>query len=155
MGPRQALLLLLLPSRFDGANGGCPPPSQYKRAQPPPPSVPRARCCGLPPPRLALADAACIIRMGGRYAESSVSHRAPPEAACEPQDGPSNQMKSNAIPPTPPYPPPPTPPTSPPYLPPLVTWHQYKAPEAGTCGTDSPHALVKLAVMRRVYSATA
>ena len=41
--------------------------------------------------------------MANRYAESSGKPSCPPKAACEPQDRPSNQIKSNQfLQPTPP-----------------------------------------------------
>ena len=89
-----------------------PPPSRPPTLPPhPPPRPTRGTAVSLPPPPPARGGgwgrAAC---MAGRYAESSGQPSSAPRAACEPQDRPSNQIKSN------PYPPPLPPP---PYLPPL------------------------------------
>ena len=92
---------------------GPPPPS------PPPPSPPNPRHGGGPAPPPARGGgwgrAAC---MAGRYAESSGQPSSAPRAACEPQDRPSNQIKSNQPPPPPLLIPPPPPlliPTPPPH----------------------------------------
>ena len=48
----------------------------------------------------------CTACMAGRYAESSGQPSSAPRAACEPQDRPSNQIKSNpSLPPSPQSPP--------------------------------------------------
>ena len=96
-----------------------PPPSPAASvARPPPPHplpaqpVSRRQAC---PPSANGSGWVCTACMAGRYAQSSGQPSSPPRAACEPQDRPSNQIKSNQIkspPPTsPPYPPyPPLPP---------------------------------------------
>ena len=64
----------------------------------PPPRPTRGTAASLPPPPPPPARgggwgrAAC---MAGRYAESSGQPSSAPRAACEPQDRPSNQIKSN------------------------------------------------------------
>ena len=106
------------------------PPLPYRRAQPPPPAQHTA--VGLPPPPLA--------RVGGRGVHHT--HGQPicrdvgkpscaPQAACEPQDRPSKQIKSNQTPPAttttpncPTWTPPPTdPPGGPPPAPPRPPPH--------------------------------
>ena len=67
-----------------------PTPRPGDSAAPPPP--PPARGCG----------SVCTACMAGRYAESSGHPSSAPQAAREPQDRPSNQIKSNQINPIPP-----------------------------------------------------
>ena len=71
-----------------------------------------------PPPWPAWADGVCIIRMAGRYAESSGSHRAPPRRPVSLKMGP--QIKSNQIKCPTWDPPQPTLPTAPPPPPPMA-----------------------------------
>ena len=81
----------------DGARRPPPPlPPAPPHPPPPPPSPPNPRHGGEPAPPPARGGgwgrAACIA---GRYAESSGQPSSAPRAACEPQDRPSNQIKSN------------------------------------------------------------
>ena len=87
------------PPCLGGGASPPPPPTECAR-RPPPPAPGTAR--GLPPlpPRRTDADGVCIACMAGRYAESSGQPSSAPQAACEPQDWPSNQIKSTpALPP--------------------------------------------------------
>ena len=78
----------------------CPPPPPPGRMRvspsPPPPHPARDTATGLPPrgPRTWTVCTAC---MASRYAESLGQPLSAPQAACEPQDRPSNQIKSNQI----------------------------------------------------------
>ena len=75
-----------------------PPPSMMRVSpSPPPPHPARGTATGLPPPARGRGRV-CTTCMGGQYAELSGQPSSPPKAACEPQDRPSNQIKSNQIP---------------------------------------------------------
>ena len=98
--------------------GPPPPPGGERRlasSPHPPPRLTRGTAASLPPPARGggWVRTAC---MAGRYAESSGQPSSAPRAACEPQDRPSNQIKSN-LPPLPPPHPPYPPPTPYPYTP--------------------------------------
>ena len=75
-----------------------PPPSHPPcPAPPPPPPNPRHGDGPPPPPPARGSGRERITYMTGRYAESSGKPSHAPQAACEPQDRPSNQIKSNPI----------------------------------------------------------
>ena len=73
------------------------PPAARRHASPP------------PPPRPADAAGCALHAWPADLQSRRDSHRAPPKAACEPQDRPSNQIKSNQIVPPPHNPPVPAP----------------------------------------------
>ena len=89
-----------------------PPPPARCACLPPthPPSSPNPRHGDRPAPPPPLARGCgwvCTACMAGRYAELSGQPLSAPQAACEPQDRPSNQIKSNLT--SPPLPSPPLP----------------------------------------------
>ena len=77
----------------------CPPPPQQdaRVSLPPPPSSPNLRHGHRPAPPARRRGWVCTVCMAGRYVESSGQPSSAPQAACEPQDQPSNQIKSNQI----------------------------------------------------------
>ena len=79
------------------------PPPRGKRATSfplPPPHPTRGTATGLPPPARGCGWV-CTACMAGRYAELSGQPSCAPQAACEPQDWPSNQIKSPYCAPSP------------------------------------------------------
>ena len=68
---------------------------------PPPPDPGHGAAGSAPPLPPVDADGVCIACMARRYAESSEKPSCAPQAACEPQDQPSNQTKSKPRPPPP------------------------------------------------------
>ena len=83
------------PSDCVGASGGS---TRYQI----PDTHPAARRRACPPPARGRGRE-CTACMAGRYAESSGQPMSAPQAACEPQDRPSNEIKSNLPPPPAPH----------------------------------------------------
>ena len=77
-----------------------PPPSERRAASSPHPlpAQPAAVRQACPPPARSCGWV-CTACMAGQCAESSGQPSSAPQAACEPQDRPSNQIKSNTPPP--------------------------------------------------------
>ena len=77
------------------------PPSPPPPHLPHPPTHPTARRQAYPPPACGRGRE-CTTCMSRRYAELSGQPSSAPQVACEPEDRPSNQIKSNQASPPPP-----------------------------------------------------